>query len=137
MYMYVCVCVLGAQSCLTLCDPMDCSPPASSLSVEFSRQEYWSGLPCPFPGIEPGSPTLQAADSLLSESPGKLIYVCVYIYIFFFLIGFYKILTLVPCAIQYVLVGFIYISEYMLISSSTLVTISLFSMSVSLLLFCI
>ena len=47
------------------------------LSVEFSRQEYWSGLPCPppgdlpNPGIEPGSPELQA-DSLPSEPPGKL-----------------------------------------------------------------
>ena len=28
----VCVCVLVAQSCPTLCDPMDCSPPASSIS---------------------------------------------------------------------------------------------------------
>ena len=34
-----------AQLCLTLCDPMDCSLPA------FSRQEYWSGLPCPPPGF--------------------------------------------------------------------------------------
>ena len=48
------------------------------LSVEVSRQEYWSGLPCPSsgdlpkPGIEPGSPTLQA-DSLPSEPPGKLL----------------------------------------------------------------
>ena len=46
------------------------------LSVGFSRQEYWSGLPCPPPGdlsnpeIEPRSPALQA-DSLLSEPPGK------------------------------------------------------------------
>ena len=45
------------------------------LSMEFSRQEYWSGLPFPSPGdlshlgIEPGSPTLQA-DSLPSETPG-------------------------------------------------------------------
>ena len=31
-----------AQSALTLCDPMDCSPRAS-LSVEFSGEEYWSG----------------------------------------------------------------------------------------------
>ena len=44
----------------------------------FSRQEYWSGLPCPppgdlpNPGIEPRSPALQV-DSLLSESPGKSI----------------------------------------------------------------
>ena len=44
-------------------------------STEFSRQEYWSGLPFPSPGdlpnpgIEPGSPALQA-DTLLSEPPG-------------------------------------------------------------------
>ena len=47
-----------------------------SLSMEFSRQEYWSGLPFPFPrdhpnpGIKPRSPALQT-DSLLSEPPGK------------------------------------------------------------------
>ena len=46
------------------------------LFKEFSRQEYWSGLPFPFPGdlpdqqIEPGSPALQV-DSLLAEPPGK------------------------------------------------------------------
>ena len=48
----------------------------AALSMGFSRQEYWSGLPffppgnLPDPGIEPGSPTLQA-DLLLSEPPGK------------------------------------------------------------------
>ena len=36
--------VLVAESCLTLCDPMDCSLQAP-LSMEFSRQEHWSGLP--------------------------------------------------------------------------------------------
>ena len=47
------------------------------LSMEFSRQEYWSGLPFPSPrdlpdpGIKPGSSTLQA-DVLPSEPPGKL-----------------------------------------------------------------
>ena len=45
-------------------------------SMEFSRQEYWSGLPFPPPGnlpdprIELRSPTLQA-DALTSEPPGK------------------------------------------------------------------
>ena len=64
---------LVTQSCLTLCNPMDNSPPESSWG--FSRQEYWGGLSCPppgdlpNPGIEPRSPTLQA-DSLLSEPPG-------------------------------------------------------------------
>ena len=48
----------------------------ASLSMEFSRQEYWSGLPFPSlgdlldPGIEPESPALQS-DSLLSEPQGK------------------------------------------------------------------
>ena len=106
----------AAQSCPTLSDPMDCSPPGSSiheifqarvlewgaiafsiscfscvqffatlwtvahqapLSMEFSRQEYWSGWPCPppgglpDPGIKPVSPALWA-DSLPSEPQGLL-----------------------------------------------------------------
>ena len=62
--------VLAAQSCLTLCGPM------APLSLELSRQEYWSGLPFPLPGhlpdpgIEPESPALQA-DSLQSEPLGS------------------------------------------------------------------
>ena len=54
---------------------MDCKLQAS-LSMGFSRQEYWSGLPFPSPGdfpdpgIEPGSPALEA-DTLTSEPPGK------------------------------------------------------------------
>ena len=41
--------VLVAQSCLTLGDPMDCSPPAPP-SMGFYRQEHWSVLPFPSPG---------------------------------------------------------------------------------------
>ena len=53
---------------------MDCSLPAP-LSMGFSRQEHRSELPCPppgspDPGIEPGSPALQA-DSLQTELQGK------------------------------------------------------------------
>ena len=50
--------------------------PQAPPSMEFSRSEYWSGLPFPSPGdlpdpgIEPGSPTLQA-NTLPSEPPGK------------------------------------------------------------------
>ena len=46
----------------------------ASPSMGFSRQEYWSGLPfrapgdLPYPGIEPGSPTLWA-DALSSKPP--------------------------------------------------------------------
>ena len=61
-YVYICVlcCAKSLQSYLTLCHPMDCSQPGSSLHG-FSRQEYRSGLPYPspgdlsYPGIEPTS----------------------------------------------------------------------------------
>ena len=42
---------LIAQSCPTLCDPMNCVARQAPLSMEFSRQEYWSGLPFPSPGM--------------------------------------------------------------------------------------
>ena len=75
-FLFVCVCVcahtcLVAKLCLTLFDPMDCILPHSSIHG-FPRQEYWGGLPFPFPGdlphpgIEPGSPALQE-DSLPAE----------------------------------------------------------------------
>ena len=62
-----------AQSCLTLCDPVDCSPQAPP-SMKTSRQEYWSGLPFPSlgdlpdPGIEPMSPACQEVSLLLTIS---------------------------------------------------------------------
>ena len=68
-----------SQSCPTLCDPMDCSLPGSSIHGILTRQEYWSGMPFPSPGdlpdlgIEPSSPALQA-DASLSEPPGKFPY---------------------------------------------------------------
>ena len=42
--------------CLTLCDPMDCLAHQAPLSMGFSGQEYWSGLPFPSPGdlLHPG-----------------------------------------------------------------------------------
>ena len=59
---------------LTLFNPMDCSPPGSSV-LGLLQAEYWSGLPrhspdLPDPGIKLGSPALQA-DSLPTELPGK------------------------------------------------------------------
>ena len=68
-----------AQLCPTLCDPVVAKSVArqTPLSMGFPRQEYWSGLPFPSPGdlpnpgIEPGSPILQA-DGLPTEPPGKL-----------------------------------------------------------------
>ena len=66
---------LAAKSCPTLATPWTAANQAPP-SMGFSRQECWGGLPFPSPGdlpdpgIEPGSPTLQA-DALPSEPPGK------------------------------------------------------------------
>ena len=74
----VCVCIyiyiysgIVAKSCLTLATPWTIAH-WTPLSMGFSRQEYWSGLPfpspgdLPVPGIKPGFPALQA-DSLATE----------------------------------------------------------------------
>ena len=68
-----------AQLCPILCDPLDYRQP-DSLSMEFSRQEYWSGLPFPASGdllssgIEHASPVSPAlAGGFFPTEPlGKL-----------------------------------------------------------------
>ena len=74
--MSVCLCVLVAQSCPTLCDPMDCNLLGSSVhGILQARTLEWVVIPfsreLPNPGKKPGSPALQA-DSLPSEPPGKM-----------------------------------------------------------------
>ena len=64
---------LVAQLCLTLCNPMDCSLPGSSVHGDSPGNN--TGMGChsrdlPNPGIEPRSPALQV-DSLPAEPPGK------------------------------------------------------------------
>ena len=70
-----CSAVLRSLQCLTLCDPVDCSPPGSFVHG-ISQARIWSGLPCPLPGdlpdpgikpTSPVSPTLQGDSLLLSH----------------------------------------------------------------------
>ena len=74
-YFIRCVCAQMLRHLQLFCDPRTVARQAP-LSMGFSRQEYWSGLPCPSPGdlpnsgIKPRCPALQA-DSLLSEPPRK------------------------------------------------------------------
>ena len=74
--MCVCTCVCArAQSCPTFRDPWTVALQAP-LSIEFSRQEYWSGLPFPTlghlpnPGIKSTSPAM-AGGFFTTASPGK------------------------------------------------------------------
>ena len=50
------MCAKLLQLCPTLCDPIDLVAHQASLSMEFSRQEHWNGLPFPPPGhlFDPG-----------------------------------------------------------------------------------
>ena len=77
--------VLVTQSCLNLCDPLNTVACQSPLSMEFSGQEYQTGLSFPSPGHLPnpgvklGSPALQAV-SLPSEPPGNPVFGILQIY---------------------------------------------------------
>ena len=68
--------LLSCFSHVRLCATPRTAAYQAPLSMEFSRQKYWSGLPFPSPGdipnpgIEPRTPALQA-DALPSEPPGK------------------------------------------------------------------
>ena len=76
-YQFYSVVVVYLLSCIQLLQRPQTVAHQAPLSMDFSRQEYWSGLPFPSPGdlrdpgIKPRSPALQA-DSLLTELPGKL-----------------------------------------------------------------
>ena len=71
-----CYCCLVSKSCRTLCNPMNCIAFQASLSMEFSRQEYWSGLTflssgdLANPGVKPMSPAL-AGGVFTAEPTGK------------------------------------------------------------------
>ena len=76
IYVCVCVCVctcVCAQSCLTLWDPMDCSPPVFSVYGIF--QEYWRGLPFPTPGDLPDL-GIKSWDSCISCISKRILHHC-------------------------------------------------------------
>ena len=58
------------QSCPTLCEPMDCSPPGFSVHGIFQARVFPSPGDLPEPGIKPGCPALQA-DALPPKPPGR------------------------------------------------------------------
>ena len=67
--------MLVSQSCLTLCDPMNCGSPGSSVhGILQARILEWAAIFCspgdlPYPGIKGRSPALQT-ESVVSEPPG-------------------------------------------------------------------
>ena len=75
------LCAKSLQSCLTLCDHLDCSLACAiiwtaacqaPLSRRFSRQEYCSGLPFPSPGIFPTKGSYPRLLRLLHWQAGSL-----------------------------------------------------------------
>ena len=91
-YFYMHVYVLSHFSCVWLFVTPWTTAHQAPLSMEFSWQEYWSGLPCPPPGnlpdsgvesVSPVSPALQADSLLLSHQGGplgqRIVYISKYI----------------------------------------------------------
>ena len=76
----MCVCVKLLHLCSTLCDPMDYSPPGSSIhGILQARILEWVAVPSPehhpYPGIEPMSPVASGlqVNSFTAKPPGKSI----------------------------------------------------------------
>ena len=92
IYIYIYIYIKVSLLCLTFCNPwtVACQAP---LPIGFSRQEQWSGSPCPSPGNLPAQGSnpcllrllLWQLGSLPLAPPGKpmlYMYVCIYIYIY-------------------------------------------------------
>ena len=139
------------QLCLTLCDPIDGSPPGSPVpgilqartlewvaisfsnawkwkvkgkslshvrllatpwttahqvppSMGFSRQEYWSGVPSP----SPGTTIALTIWTFVSKVNQCHIYTNPFFLKFFPHVGHYRVLNRVPCAIQQVLISYLF-----------------------------
>ena len=121
-YICVCVCICKhVQSCPTLCHHVKLQACQAPLSMEFSRQEYWSGLLSPFlgdlpdTGIEPVSlvPHALQMDSLLLSHWEFLmcVYVYTYTYILFHILFHYDFLqdgySFIFCTLFYFLLWLI------------------------------
>ena len=72
LQLYAAAAAKSLQSCPTLCNPIDGSPPGSPLSLGFSRQEHWSGLPFPSPMHE--SEKWKWSRSVVSDSRDPMDY---------------------------------------------------------------
>ena len=119
----LCVHVKSLQSCLTLCDPMDCSPPGCSV-LGFSRQEYWSGLSCPPSGDLPSSGTEPV--SLTSPAlAGRFFTTRHHLWVYFYFVDkFICIILPVSDIIWYLSFSFWFTSLSMIVSRSVYVAAS-------------
>ena len=128
--MCVCVCVcVCMQSCFShvwLFATLWTVARQASLSLGFSRQEYWSGLSCPPPENLPNpgvdhvsfvSPAV-AGRFFTTNATWEAPYTYIFFFIFFSIVVYYRILHTVLCAMQLLSVHSIYNSLHMLIPNS-------------------
>ena len=151
----MCVCLPSHLSCVRLFATPWTIARQAPLSTGFSRQEYWSGLPCPpsgdipDPGIKPTS--LKSPALVVMFFTTSTTWEAIYIHILLLILFHYSLLQDIKYNFQCYTVGphclsVLYITVHISQSQtpnlflpqplSPLETISLFSMPVSLLLFC-
>ena len=91
-----CVCVLSCFSCVRIFAALWTVAHQAPLSMGFSRQEYWRGLPCPppgdlpNPGIEPTSPALLGGFYITSTTWEAPICVHIHTYIYIYIYEIYR-----------------------------------------------
>ena len=115
IFHYRLLCVsLATQSCLILCDPMDCGLPGSSvLGISQARILEWVAISHSKKSSRPRDGTHFSYTSFIGR---QILYHCA---TWETHIGYYKILNIVPCAIQWVLIlYFVYSSVSLFISIS-------------------
>ena len=112
----MCMCAQVLQSFPTFCDPVNYRPPGSSLFMGFSRQEYWSGLPCPPPGDPPSWDQNQvscisctAGSFFTAELPRSLYIIIVYKFWYYINLAYTR-----PCLITSVKITSPTLNKYIL-----------------------
>ena len=126
LYVWVCVCVHAKLLQSGLFATLWTVACQASLAMGFSRQEYWSGLPClppenlPNPGIDHVSfvsPAL-ANEFFTTNTTWEAPYTYIFFFIFFSIMVYYRIFHTVLCAMQLLSIHSIYNSLHTLIPNS-------------------
>ena len=130
--LYVVVTELVAQLCPPLCDPMDCSTPQAPLSMRFSGQENWSGLPFSSPGDLP-DPGIKTWVSCIAGRFFTIWALCNLLFMYIWFI--YNIFDVLPLYMwsstvrlfnHFPNVGHMVLSKVALLTVNTLVNVSLY-----------
>ena len=118
--------VLVIQSCPTLCDPVDCSPPGSSVpGILQARTLEWVAMPSSRGSSRPRDWTwvfcIAGRFFIIWATWEAHLYIYPFFFRFFSHINYYRILNIVPCAIQWILMYYMYMFACVYVNTKLLI----------------